>query len=134
VYTWFAHNVLSASPLLAFLLQAVVVIVEIGLGLAFVGGAFTWLAAVVSILIGVMFIASGWGSPELLWYMFGALVMMGGAGRALGLDHWIMPWLKGWWNGTRFAKRTYLYTDEPHDRWNGKRASRPQSNISVSSR
>jgi NADH dehydrogenase len=39
--------------------------------------------------------------------------MMGGAGRAFGLDHWVMPWLKKWWNGTRFARRTYLYTGEP---------------------
>jgi hypothetical protein len=24
-----------------------------------------------------------------------------------------MPWLQRWWNGTRFARRTYLYVDEP---------------------
>lgn len=122
IYTWFAHNVLSASPLLAFLLQVVVVFIEIAVGLALVGGAFTWFAAVVSILLGVMFIASGWGSHEILWYLFGALVMMGGAGRGLGLDHWIMPWLKDKWNGTRLAKRTYLYTDEPRDHWSKKKA------------
>ncbi|HUX11754.1 MAG TPA: FAD-dependent oxidoreductase [Spirochaetia bacterium] len=120
IYTWFAQNVLSASPLLSFLLQTLVVIIEVGIGLAFVGGAFTWLAALVSILLGLMFIASGWGSNEILWYMFAALVMFGGAGRGLGLDHWIMPWLKDRWNGTGFAKRTFLYTDEPRDRWSRK--------------
>jgi NADH dehydrogenase len=61
----------------------------------------------------VMFIFSGWGNPELLWYIFASIVMLGGAGRAFGLDHWVMPWLRKWWQGRRFAKKTYLYTGEP---------------------
>ena len=53
---------------------------------------------------------------EVLWYIAASIVMLGGAGRAFGLDHWVMPWLQRWWNRTRFAKRTYLYVDEPIDR------------------
>jgi len=113
IYTWFAETVLSASPLLAFLLQAVVVILQIGIGLALIGGLFTFPAAIVSIGFVLMFIASGWGNPELIWYGFASIVMLGGAGRVLGLDHWVMPWLKKWWQGRRFAKKTYLYTGEP---------------------
>jgi NADH dehydrogenase len=59
------------------------------------------------------FIASGWGNPELLWYGFASILMLGGAGRGLGLDHYVMPWLKNWWNGTKLAKSSYLYTGEP---------------------
>lgn len=113
IYTWFAESVLSASPALAFILQALVVLAEVAIGLALVGGLFTFVAAGVSILLGLMFIVSGWGNPELLWYIFGAIVMLGGAGRGFGLDHWVIPWLKKWWRGTRFAKRTHLYNGEP---------------------
>ncbi|MFW6288281.1 MAG: NAD(P)/FAD-dependent oxidoreductase, partial [Spirochaetota bacterium] len=68
---------------------------------------------VVSIGFSVMFIASGWGNPELLWYIMASIVMLGGAGRGFGLDHYVMPWLHRWWNGTKLAKKTYLYTGEP---------------------
>lgn len=113
VYTWFAETVLSASPAIAFILQALVVLTQVAIGLALIGGLFTFLAAGVSFLLGVMFIASGWGNPELLWYMFASIVMLGGAGRGFGLDHYVMPWLQRWWQGRRFAKRTYLYLGEP---------------------
>jgi NADH dehydrogenase len=116
VYTWFAENILSTFPTIAFLLQATVVVLQVLIGLALIGGLLTFPAAVVSIGFGLMFIASGWGNPELLWYMVASIVMLGGAGRGFGLDHWVMPWLKKWWNGRRIAKRTYLYTGEPRDR------------------
>jgi NADH:ubiquinone reductase (H+-translocating) len=115
IYTWFAETVLSASPTLAFLAQGGVVVLQVLIGLALIGGLFTFPAAVVSIGFGLMFIASGWGNPELLWYIAASIVMLGGAGRGFGLDHWVMPWLKKWWNGRTLAKRTYLYTGEPRD-------------------
>ena len=113
LYTWFAENVLSASPLLAFLLQAAVVIAQVAVGLALIGGCFTFLASAASLGMAVMFIASGWGNPELLWYIAAAIVMLGGAGRGFGLDHWLMPALKRWWNRRTIAHKTKLYTGEP---------------------
>jgi NADH:ubiquinone reductase (H+-translocating) len=112
-YVWFAETILSASPLLAFLLQSGVVLAEVAIGLALVGGLFTFLAAGVSLILALMFIASGWGNPELLWYIFASIVMLGGAGRGLGLDHWVMPALKRWWNRRTVAHKLYLYTGEP---------------------
>ena len=113
IYTWCAEHILSASPLLAFLLQAGVVLGQVAIGLALIGGLFTFPAAVVSLGFSVMFIASGWGNPELLWYIAASIVMLGGAGRGLGLDHWVMPWIKKRWNSTGLAKKTYLYDGEP---------------------
>lgn len=113
IYTWFAENILSASPLLAFLLQAAVVLGQVAIGLALIGGLFTFPAAVVSLGFSLMFIASGWGNPELLWYIMVSIVMLGGAGRGFGLDHYVMPWLKHQWNGTKLAQKTHLYDGEP---------------------
>ena len=115
IYTWFAENVLSNVPTIAFLMQGSVVVLQVLIGLALIGGLLTFPAALVSIAFGVLFIASGWGNPELLWYLAASIVMLGGAGRGFGLDHWVMPWLKKWWNKRTIAKRTYLYTGEPRD-------------------
>ncbi|MFP4490418.1 MAG: FAD-dependent oxidoreductase [Spirochaetaceae bacterium] len=115
IYNWFAETILGASPLLAFLAQASVVLGQVAIGLALIAGLFTFPAAVVSIGFSVMFIASGWGNPELLWYIMASFVMLGGAGRGLGLDHWVMPWIKDRWNSTSLAKKTYLYDGEPID-------------------
>jgi len=113
VYDWFADVFLSASPTIAFLMQTGVVLGQIAIGLALIGGLLTFPAAVVSLGFSLMFIASGWGNPELLWYIMASIVMLGGAGRSLGLDHWVMPWLKHQWNKTGLAKKTYLYDSEP---------------------
>ncbi len=112
LYQWIADNILSIAP---FFFQAVVVLAEVGIGLALIGGLFTFLASGASIILGLMFILSAMAGPEILWYIFAALVMMGGAGRALGLDHWVMPIIKKWWNGTGIAKKTYLYLGEPRN-------------------
>jgi len=113
IYTWLVDTFVSKAP---FLFQAGIVLAEIAIGLALVGGLFTFLAAVVSIGLSLMFIIGAMAGREVLWYIAASIVMLGGAGRAFGLDHWVMPWLQRFWNRTRFAKRTYLYVDEPIDR------------------
>ncbi len=115
IYEWIAQNIIGIHPTVAFLMQIGVVLAEIGIGLALFSGTFTFLAAAASIGLGLMFIISAMGSSELLWYIFAALVMMGGAGRGFGLDHWIIPWIKDWWNKRKIAKKTYLYLGEPRD-------------------
>ncbi len=113
IYTWMIDTFVSKAP---FLFQAGIVLAEIAIGLALVGGLFTFLAAVVSIGLSLMFIIGAMAGREVLWYIAASIVMLGGAGRAFGLDHWVMPWLQRLWNRTRFAKRTHLYVDEPIDR------------------
>jgi NADH dehydrogenase len=110
IYQWFEQTFIVQAP---FLFQSVVVIAELGIGLALIGGLFTFLSAGASILLGLMFIVSAMTGPEILWYIFAAIVMLGGAGRGLGLDHWVIPWIKNWWNRRRIAKKSYLYIDEP---------------------
>jgi len=121
-YLWFAEKVLSASPFIAFALQVVVVLAEIAVGLALIGGTFTTIAAAVSIALGLMFIFSGWGNPELLWYIAAAIALFFGAGKFLGLDYWIMPALKRFWSRFRIAHKTYLYVGEPDLRRRAARA------------
>lgn len=110
IYTWIMDTFVSKAP---FPFQALIVLAEIGIGLALIGGLFTFLAAAASIGLALMFLIGGMASREIFWYIACALVMLGGAGRGLGLDYWVMPWLQRKWNGTKLARRTYLYVDEP---------------------
>jgi NADH dehydrogenase len=107
-YTWFMDTFVAPF---AFIFQATVVIMEIGIGLALIGGLFTFLASLASIFMSLNFILSAMAGKEILWYIFAGIALMGGAGRAFGLDYYVMPWIKKWWNNTKFARKTYLFID-----------------------
>ncbi len=95
------------------LFQIMIVFMEIAIGLALFGGCFTWLAAVASIGMCLIFTLSGMFSWNQLWFVFAAIVMLGGAGRSFGMDNWIVPPVKRWWNGTKFARKWHFYGDSP---------------------
>ena len=113
--TWFREVFMDgiASHLDFLWFQGMVVTVECLIGLALIGGLFTFPAAGVSIIMCFVFIFSGLFSWAQVWFIFAAFLVLGGTGRTLGLDYWVQPLLKKWWNGTSLAKRSYLYTGEP---------------------
>lgn len=113
--TWFREVFMdSMAAYLPFqFFQVMIIVVEVAIGLALLAGLFTFPAAAVSIIMCLVFIFSGMFSWGQLWFIFAAFVLLGGGGRALGLDHWAMPWIKKWWNSTRFARRTHLFVGEP---------------------
>lgn len=94
--------------------QTMIIFTEIAIGLALIAGLFTFLASGMSIVLCFTFILSAMAGKEILWYIFGGAALLGGAGRAFGLDYYVMPWLKRWWNKTAFARKTYLYVDKPN--------------------
>lgn len=91
------------NPEIAVWFQRMVVCLEIGMGLALLAGLFTWLASAASAFMVCNFILSAMAGWEILWYFFGSIALMGGAGRTLGLDYYVMPWLGKtlgkWWFG-----------------------------------
>lgn len=110
LYTWINDTFVSQAP---YLFQLAIVLAEVGIGLALIVGLFTFPAAVVSIALSIMFIIGALAGKESLWYIAVSIVMLGGAGKAFGMDYWVMPWIKKQWNKTPLAKKTYLYLDEP---------------------
>ncbi|NBK25496.1 MAG: pyridine nucleotide-disulfide oxidoreductase, partial [Spirochaetia bacterium] len=110
LYTWINEVFVSQAP---YLFQVLIVLAEVGIGLCFLGGLFTFPAAVVSLGLSTMFLIGALAGKEIFWYMAVSIVMLGGAGRAFGLDYWVMPYLKKLWNKTPLAKKTYLFMGEP---------------------
>jgi NADH dehydrogenase len=95
------------------LFQLSVVMAEIAIGLALIGGLFTWWAAAASILMCLIFTLSGMFRWDQAWFFFTGILLLGGAGRAFGLDCWVVPVFKKWWNSLRFVRRHHWYLDMP---------------------
>jgi len=95
--------------------QIIMVVAEIIIGLCFMGGLLTFPAAVVSILFAIGITLTGMADITMMWYFFGGIAILMGAGRAFGLDYYVMPWLKRWWSGTKFAGKSYLYVSHLDD-------------------
>ncbi len=110
IFTWINETFVAYAP---YLFQVMIVLAEVGIGLCFLGGLFTFPAAIVSIGLSIMFLIGALAGKEILWYMAVSVVMLGGAGRAFGLDYWVMPYLKKLWNKTPIAKKLYFFMDEP---------------------
>ena len=109
--TVFMDGIFAYVPFQAF--QLMIVVMELGIGLALFGGFFTWFAAVASIGMCLVFTLSGMFAWDQLWFVFAGILCMGGLGRAFGLDYWSVPYFKRWWNGTKLARRSHLYADDP---------------------
>ncbi|MEF9992219.1 MAG: hypothetical protein RRZ84_06935 [Romboutsia sp.] len=87
----------------------VVVITEIGIGLCLIAGLFTFLAAAASAFMTVNFILSAMAGWDILWFTFGSIALMSGAGRTFGLDYYIMPWINNLVGNFWMGKRRPIY-------------------------
>ncbi len=113
--TWFRQTFMDAvaSHIPFQLFQSMVVATEVLIGLALIGGLFTFPAAGVSIIMCFVFIFSGMFSWSQLWFIFAAVVMLGGAGRAFGLDHYVLPFVDRQWRSLKLVQKYHLYAGEP---------------------
>ncbi len=98
-------KVMIPNPDIAIWFQRIVVLTEVCIGLALLAGLFTFLASAASAFMVVNFVLSAMAGWDILWYFFGAIALMSGAGRTFGLDYWVMPWiskvLSNWWLGKK---------------------------------
>jgi NADH dehydrogenase len=72
--------------------QRMIVLGELVLGILFIIGMFTFLAGIASILLNINFMLST-GIND-WWFIWTSFAMFAGAGRVLGVDHYLMPWLR----------------------------------------
>ncbi len=94
---WFLQNVVLASDGVAMFFQVLVVILELLIGLLILGGAFNFVGSVISLGLLTMFITSTGLYEKSWWMLFASIAVMGGAGRAFGLDYYLIPYLNNVW-------------------------------------
>ena len=95
--------------------QIMMVIMEILIGLSFMGGFLTFPMALISIVMTVAIAMTGMADITMMWYFVGAIAILMGAGRTFGLDYYAIPWLKKRWIKTKLAGKSYLYYDHTDD-------------------
>jgi NADH dehydrogenase len=79
------------------LTQILIVLAEVGVGLALITGTFTFIAALAGLALNVNFILSTGLYSYNWWYIPAALCLLGGAGRAFGVDYYLIPYLMRQW-------------------------------------
>ena len=110
---WFEWimKVTLPTPEMAVFMQKMMVFIELAMGLALLFGLFTWLASSASAGFLTMFILTAMLGWDQAWALPASIALMNGAGRTLGLDYWVMPFLGNklgnWWYG----KERAIYKD-----------------------
>lgn len=97
------------NPEIAVWAQRAVVLMEIGIGLCLIAGLFTFIASAASAFMTVNFIFSAMAGWDILWYTFGSIALMAGAGRTFGLDYYVMPWINNLVGNFWMGKRRPIY-------------------------
>ncbi len=90
-YAWIVDAILVPN---AMLFQKLIVFTEVGIGLALIAGLFTFIAAAVAVVMNLNFMLST-GLND-YWFLMASIACLGGAGRAFGLDHYVIPFLRNW--------------------------------------
>ncbi|MGB3161859.1 FAD-dependent oxidoreductase [Carnobacterium sp.] len=103
---WFESimKIMVPTPEIALIFQKVMTLLEIAIGLALIGGLFVWLLSALTVVLVASFSLSGMFYWVNIWFIFVAIALMNGSGRAFGLDYYVIPWIQKiagkWWYGT----------------------------------
>jgi NADH dehydrogenase len=108
---WFIDTLILPYDGMQLFMQGFIVVAEILIGLALVSGLFTTPASAFSLVLQFMFVATTGLYLGTFWMIFAAVAVLIGGGRTLGLDYYVMPYLKRLWKRIPFVRKNYLYND-----------------------
>ncbi len=111
IMNWLLENTVLKSDGMQLFMQIAIVLMELLVGLALMGGLFTFPASGVSLVLQFMFITTTGLYLNTVWMLFASIACLIGAGRTIGLDYYAMPYFKRHWKKVRWAKKWYLYND-----------------------
>ncbi len=108
---WFIDKVVLSGDTIQIVMQSVIVITEILIGLALIGGLFTFPAAGVSLILLFMFVCTTGVYLGNFWMIFAGITVLICGGRIFGLDYYVIPWLKKHWKKIPIVRKLYIYND-----------------------
>ena len=109
---WLINSVILPSEGLQIFFQIFIVVAELLIGLALIGGLFNFLASSVSLGLQTMFLMSTGLYMHSWWMIFASIAVLIGGGRVFGLDYYVGPAMKKWWKNRKFVRKWYLYNDD----------------------
>lgn len=108
---WFIDTLIMPQDTVQVVMQSFIVIAEILIGLALIGGLFTTIAAGGSLILQFMFVTTTGLYLSTFWMIFAGVAVLIGAGRTFGLDYYFMPHIKRLWQKIPFIRKLYIYND-----------------------
>jgi len=108
---WFVDKLILPNDGVQIAMQIFIVLAEVIIGLALMGGLFTSPAAALSLVLQFMFVCTTGLYLGTFWMAFAGVAVLIGAGRTLGLDYYAMPKLKKIWKKLPFVRKLYVYND-----------------------
>ena len=111
VMNWFIDKFILPYEGVQLFMQGFIVIAEILIGLALIGGLFSTPASAFSLVLQFMFVCTTGLFLGTFWMIFAAIAVLIGAGRTLGLDYYAMPFLKKYWRKLPLVRKWYIYHD-----------------------
>jgi len=104
-------DLILPSESFTMFMQIAIVLAEILIGLALIGGLFTTLASAASLVLQAMFVSTTGLYLSTFWMVFAGIAVLIGGGRIFGLDYYVMPVLKKKWKNVKWVRKWYLYND-----------------------
>lgn len=108
---WFIDTLIIPYDGVQLFMQGFIVVAEILIGLALIGGLFTTPSSALSIVLQFMFVCTTGLYLGTFWMIFAAVAVLIGGGRTLGLDYYAMPRLKRLWRKLPLVRKLYIYND-----------------------
>lgn len=108
---WMTNSFILSSDGTQMFFQIMIIALEIIIGLSLIGGLFTFLSASMSLVLQLMFVTTTGLYMSTWWMFFAGIAMLFGSGSVLGLDYYVLPWLKKRWKNVGFIRKWYLYND-----------------------
>jgi NADH dehydrogenase len=107
----FINNLILPNESVQMFMQIFIVVAEMLIGLALIGGLFTTPASLASLILQAMFVTTTGLYLNTFWMVFAGIALMIAGGRTLGLDYYAMPALKRKWKNVKWVRKWYLYHD-----------------------
>ena len=108
---WFIDSFVLPNSGIQVVMQGTIVIAEILIGLALIGGLFTLPATALSLILQFMFVTTTGLYLGTVWMIFAGIAVLVGGGRSLGLDYYAMPAISAWWKKKKWVRKLYIYND-----------------------
>jgi NADH dehydrogenase len=108
---WFLDKFILPYDTVQLAMQIFIVVAEILIGLALLGGLLSTPAAAFSLILQFMFVTTTGLYLNSFWMIFAGVAVLIGAGRTLGLDYYAMPALKKIWKKLPIVRKLYIYHD-----------------------
>jgi len=109
--TWFIKQFVTGHDSMQMVMQIGIVIAEILIGLALIGGLFNFVSSAASLVLQVMFVMTTGLYLTTFWMIFAAIAVLIGGGSTLGLDYYAIPAMKRGWRKLKFVRKWYFYHD-----------------------